>query len=537
MKKIATLILLFFVSISTYAQFLTDSLSTYKICNAALTQHNVRAFSDGQNGYHLFWIDKRNGTAGTTITMQHLDSSGVALGTINGDVVASTIGREIWGYDVSPWQSGYLLTWVQGAPGVGGDSVFCDYISGSGVHYWTEPTLVSYRTGVVIYLNEYGMRAMPNDSGATLSYGLTYSGGSDAFSFNRIDFNGVLQWPVNSSTIATAGYINQVTSDQHNGFYIASSSGGISAPIWVSHYKLDGSSYSASALNISQTAGGRNSGWTLLCDADTNAYVIWDTNLGDIVMAKVNSNVQFTWPTQFTSVCAFPGSQAYSNAILDNNTIYVTWSDARVPAANAFIYTQQFDLDGNAQWTQDGILVSDLNSYIPYPKVVVRNDGSVANAFTVAGKFRMQSIHADSTFDWQQNGIALSGTVPFYNDFTLITDASESVAAFWSDDLDIYGSRISRRGLLTKLNDIKQHDFSIYPNPNSGTMNIRLNEKMDNLNLTISNIQGQEIFTENYNHISATEVLKLNLKNISSGVYFIRISTRNSQQIRKVIIQ
>lgn len=538
MKQIYSFLsLLFFFNIATKAQFSIDPLQPYAICNAADLQNKVHAFSVNGTDYLATWIDKRNGLSGSALYMQRMDSSGVPLLPSNGQAIYTTAGKEIWAYDIAPWQNGFLIAWLQGAFGVGGDSLFCDYIDASGNHLWNQPVNVSNKTASVIYVAETGLKVMPNDSGAFITYSLTYSGGADVFSFNRIDFNGNLRWPVNNFAYTLSGYIPVPQYDNHNGFYVASSGGGIGGAIKMLHYGLDGVSTFPAALDMTVGAAGRNAGWKVICDADTNAYLLWDNNLGDIQISKTDLHGNLLWPTNFKTVCGFSGNQTNVDYYFNGNDIYVTWIDGRTPAANAFIYTQKLDTSGTAQWTTDGVLVSSLNSYIPYPKLTAGANGNIVNAYLTGGAFRAQSLTSDSITLWQTDGIVVTSNYgPFYSDFVLVSDATGSVAAFWSDNSNVYGARISPSGTLTNLGNIRTENAEVYPNPASGQFVLNCKKQYSEIEIRINNISGQEVFSKSYSHNNSSQ-FTISTKDLSTGLYLIQVTADGDRFVNKLLVK
>jgi hypothetical protein len=309
-----------------HAQFTSDPDRTYFICNAPNVQTEVRAFGDGSDGYFAVWIDRRDLTAGSAIYAQRLDSAGNPLWTPNGKGLYHTAGREIWNIASVPWRKGFLVAWVQGGFGSGGDSLFCDYFDSDGRSQWAQPTVVSYKTSGIIYVAFNSLNIYPNDSGATITYSLTPGGANDFFTFNRIDSSGTLRWPVNNFSYVNGDYYYVTCSDNHGGFYVATSTGGIGEHIHVQHFDIQGNLlYPQGGVDVSQSAGGRNNGWLILSDPDMNAYVVWDRSGGDIVASKLTPSGGFAWPSQYRTICDAAGEQSFVHAILKGNALYVTW--------------------------------------------------------------------------------------------------------------------------------------------------------------------------------------------------------------------
>src|SRR5436853_2986015 len=111
---LCALIALPFISLS---QFIADSSQTYFVCNASGSQSSVSAFTDGNGGTYSFWIDKRNGTSGTAIYGQRMDSLGNPYWQANGKLFYQENAKEVWLMKAVAWQSGFLMAWVQGGFG------------------------------------------------------------------------------------------------------------------------------------------------------------------------------------------------------------------------------------------------------------------------------------------------------------------------------------------------------------------------------------------------------------------------------------
>ncbi|MBL0051341.1 MAG: serine hydrolase [Bacteroidetes bacterium] len=73
----------------------------------------------------------------------------------------------------------------------------------------------------------------------------------------------------------------------------------------------------------------------------------------------------------------------------------------------------------------------------------------------------------------------------------------------------------------TSSNADESAHFTFYPNPTTGNINIELDKTYSNIQVTIKNIIGQEIFVKEYN---ATNIIDLNL-DAWPGIYFIELKT------------
>jgi hypothetical protein len=522
------------------AQFPTSPEQTLFVCNATGVQTGVRAFNDNSDGYYAYWIDKRDGTSGTAIYAQHLDSAGRPLWGANGSKLYQTAGKEIWKMAAIPWREGMLVAWIQGPFGSGGDTLFCNYYNRDGAALWQSPTIVSSKdlSASIIYVGADHLSILPNDSGATITFGLSLLGGSVRFSMNRVDASGNLRWPMNDFMYSGHGSYYSVCSDNYGGLYLASSTGGIGAHIYVQHFDLQRTMlFPSEEVDVSQSAGGRNVSWMMLCDADTNAYVVWDNNApGDIVVVKITPSGKFAWSPEYRSICNAPGGQLNAHAILYNNHLYVTWSDARPSAANYYIYMQKLDTAGNAVWTPNGVQLSNLGSYSPNSRVAPAGENVIA-AYLVSPGFYAQQLRPDSSAVWPANGIPVHNGInlPFYADYELVTAPDGTVAAFWATtNGDICAAKIRQASVSGGVEDTEEAVADMVLNADAGIVSLVLPLHMPNTRLTVIDVEGREMFVQ---YIEAgTSELTLNVRGWSSGLYFVRVSTGDTVVVRKMLI-
>jgi surface protein len=81
------------------------------------------------------------------------------------------------------------------------------------------------------------------------------------------------------------------------------------------------------------------------------------------------------------------------------------------------------------------------------------------------------------------------------------------------------------------LSDNTLESFKFYPNPVSGKMYIEANIIVGDLKLTILDISGKIIYSENLDIITT----EINLEFLNSGMYFMKISNANTLQIKRFI--
>lgn len=89
---------------------------------------------------------------------------------------------------------------------------------------------------------------------------------------------------------------------------------------------------------------------------------------------------------------------------------------------------------------------------------------------------------------------------------------------------------------IRTLNMSTNKGFTIYPNPAVGTIQVLINDNAGLAELSVMDSFGNLIMSKNVLHINSVP-LKLNLTNISSGIYFLTIKTNKGVSTQKFIIR
>jgi hypothetical protein len=98
MKYIYFFLSLFGVGSGSQAQFSSDATNPQVVCNQTNRQDNVRAINDSittTNGYFVFWLDRRGGTAANgQVYGQRLDPDGNMLWENQGSIAEKASLKE-----------------------------------------------------------------------------------------------------------------------------------------------------------------------------------------------------------------------------------------------------------------------------------------------------------------------------------------------------------------------------------------------------------------------------------------------------------
>lgn len=544
MKKIYTLILIIVAAQIAKAQFSIDVSQPMQVCSSAVSKENMQTFSAGGNHY-VFWRDKRNGSE-FHLYGQRFNSNGVAQWTANGKLIVAPAVKSVSSYHCSLFDGGILVSWIQASTSGYGDSVMCKKINFSGSNVWAQPTLLAESlVNSILYHETYSIQAIPNDSGAFINYSAVFLGGSSAIQFNRIDFNGVKQWS-NPKTQSLPGYTFFTHPGNQNTFYSVSRGNGVGTSIYVQKYNLQSVAQWASPLDVTQgvSTNGFGGSHYLFPDNAGNIYMMWQSYGSKIFYTKIDAIGNFVWTPQIKSTVSL-ASTAQSNlhALYHNNNLYITWNDNRITNQTT-VFTQKYNSAGVEQWTTNGVQTGIINGYYGYPKIAVSDSNAIFCTFMmgVPWEVNAQRIRSNGTLTWASSKVMANGNAFVnYNNIITVSDTNGCNAVFWEEfsTENLFGAKICSNGNLVKVDNVNGmlNGFEVYPNPASDVVNIQLSEIMqhENLNVSILNVQGREIFKTHVQHTNSR--FRINLSDLLPGIYFIKLETQAHTAIKKLVIQ
>ncbi|QTY27520.1 T9SS type A sorting domain-containing protein [Flavobacterium sp. CS20] len=101
--------------------------------------------------------------------------------------------------------------------------------------------------------------------------------------------------------------------------------------------------------------------------------------------------------------------------------------------------------------------------------------------------------------------------------------------------IDSFGVELCYEETLS-VDDNVISDFKIFPNPNQGQVNISLNQSLSqDLNLEVFDLNGRSLKTFEVN--PSVNQFRIDLSDLSSGIYFVSLKTQNSKAVKKLILK
>ena len=99
-------------------------------------------------------------------------------------------------------------------------------------------------------------------------------------------------------------------------------------------------------------------------------------------------------------------------------------------------------------------------------------------------------------------------------------------------------SKESKEGGMKIRKEMKSSDVSIYPNPTSGVVNIRLNQtEKVKTRIEITDVTGKVVFKDNLGKFSGEYSKEIDLKQYGAGTYIINIEQGGDVRTEKVVVK
>jgi len=266
-----------------------------------------RAIPDGGGGAFIVWQDLSN--VSFDIYVQHIDPAGNPTwtpGGVNASGIPTT--NELYPVIVTDGTGGVFVAWTDGR-----DShldVYVQHIDETGTPAWAGGI------GAVVWPGDQSEAWLVRDGsgGIIVSWTDRRNLADTDIRAQRMNASGVHMWPTGGALVCAR------SAHQTNAYTIPDGAGGILA-MWSDYRNL----------------------------------VDWD-----IYANYLEENGIPVWSDSGVVVSAAAGDQLHGPFVSDGaGGLIATWDDNR--GGGADIYAQRVDLDGNARWASDGIVISDAN--------------------------------------------------------------------------------------------------------------------------------------------------------------------------------
>ena len=246
--------------------------------------------------------------------------------------------------------------------------------------------------------------------------------------------------------------------------------------------------------------------WTAIAGVDSlsSQYIVYAKNdfshLGSH-MVSASSNT-YLWSTGATTaaITVMPTTTTTYTVTVDNG--HCQAMDSVVVTVNA-LPVVNLGNDTTIKWTYGSVMLDAGNPNATW----LWNTGATTQT---------------ETFDSTNLTNAVANTV-----YVTVTEngcsASDSLVITVMDDVSINGA-------------LDNMDLNVYPNPTKGQFNMAINGFEGDLDMTIVNLAGQTVYSEKIN-VTPSYVNKFDVSSLSTGVYYIKLTTENGIKVLKLVIR
>lgn len=521
------------------AQWSTDPANPTVVCDLPCSQSKVTQLPDGSGGTTVFWLDSRtecNSGTHNDIYAQHYDENGLPSWEEDGRLIVDDT-HTILEYGVAADPDGSIIfVWFNNVSGYNG-FVKARKVDAIGTPLWAEDLIILQSDGCVgnYILGPTNVQIISSGSTYVARTTVNYCGGSNGSRISRFDTAGNLLSPMSGSPEGNQYYIGNSGIDQtYDG----------SEDVYLFYTNGNGSGAHASAMRIGAagdsifapidvlagTNGLNYQFWALSDESGLAVCFISTGNNGtanDIFLRKLNADGTWAWGGATTTVCGAEGNQGSFDITQDDNYYYVCWADAR-PGVLAYsaLYAQKIDkITGQTVWTQDGVEVQDVGSYLPKPSLILTGDGNMIVMNEASGPyfFNASLLLADGTLGWTEPVVVVN-TLPFYEDYSLINSNGNIITA-WARSAssggtdNIYISRIVNVNTVNITEQISAcDDYTSHGETftTSGTYEQEVGDTLLTIELTINNS-----YQSTFDVTSCFEYVYDSITYTSSGTYVI----------------
>ncbi|MBN1803508.1 MAG: hypothetical protein JW891_18505 [Candidatus Lokiarchaeota archaeon] len=332
------------------------------ISNNVMYHDGAYMISDGAGGVIIAWEDHRTGSADKygDIYAQRVNSTGDILWTTGGVAICSTNDSQCQPHIVSDGCGGAIITWSDGRNGAYNYDIYAQRINSTGHTQW-----IANGTAVCNELNSQVYHAVVSDGlGGAIVLWQVYLELNDALFAQRINSTGNVQW--------------------------------IEEGVKISDYLGSWGNFQL----ISDNNGGATTVWLDWENGQFNPKVY---------AQKIDSNGTLQWGNYGIPVCTSTGNQNAPRIIGDGDEgVIILWKDDR--NGNYNIYAQKINLNGEEQWTHDGVKI--CNPKLVYSlNLVSDGTGGAIIAWLEwsgnTGRIYTQRIDDEGNTKWTPNGVAV----------------------------------------------------------------------------------------------------------------------------------
>lgn len=423
--------------------------------NNGLVNTDIRALARIKYSGYVF-----SGSAGGGVSQRlydyniyahRIDANGSILWAENGEAICTSLGPHHSPEIIPDGAGGAIIAWIYNDRNWVSD-VYAQRIDGNGIIQWPADGIpVCTANG---YQQTPGIT--PDGSGGAVITWQEEPFGNHIH-IQRVDGGGNALWQAGGVVLASVmGVQNQLASTGDGGAIVAWTDSSSGTP-YIHAQKVDATGTVKWQENGIQICPMTPQRWPqLITDGCGGAIITWQDGrswYNDIIAQRVDSLGTILWDTYGVAICSAAGFQ-YAPMIVSDGSggAVVAWRDTR--DGNDDIFAQRVSGSGVIQWTADGIPVCDESS--AQNGIQIIPDGAGGTIITWKDErnggydIYAQKIDAYGEASWDSNGVAICVDPSSQYGPQTVPNGSGGTIISWQDkrngNEDIYATKIDADG-------------------------------------------------------------------------------------------
>ncbi len=427
-----------------YSQWPALSVPNVQITSSAATGGDLKdywACSDGVGGSYSIFTDDRQDIPGgdESVYCQRIDKWGNIKFVANGVAIATIAGADQDRPKVT--DDGFnnaIASWQDSRSG--GDDIYSQKIDSNGVVQWPV-------NGVLI-CNAAGTQdkvwMIGDGSGGAIIAWEDARGGTEDIYAQRVNAAGVIQWTINGVVICNAAGKQKdihMVEDGLGGAIIVWKDERVGVDIYAQRVNSSGVvQWAVNGIVICNSSNDQKAP-KVATDGVNGGIISWSDKRGaseDIYTQRVNAGGIVQWTVNGNLICSAAGLQRRTAIASDSyGGAVITWEDFRTGTED--IYAQRVDGNGNTRWLVDGNVVSNAVDVQKRPDISEANNGKTLVVWEDARTggvedIYLQVIDTGGVMLGTVNGIAVCTAIDAQKKPFVFKSGATEWIAIWEDD-------------------------------------------------------------------------------------------------------
>lgn len=450
------LIVLVFINIDSFAQWVNDPASNTVIVNQVNDPINISTVKDFEGGAFVFWQDRKEGKK--NIYFIRFDENGSPSFRSDGKTVTTSSNEAVNPIAVSDKSGNAIVVWSE-IDAQKNSNLFIQKLTKNGLRLWGAEGLKL--TDGKSEKSDYSLRVDKNGYSFVAYIVENYQpNNKSVINLIKIDPNGrVIKQSENGTVFGTDNITSEseVIPDNNGGAFI----------FWLESIKQK----TLLSAQYIDSAGVKRWGDkpAVISNPINNVMNYSVGKMGDNVYAAItyqgtkklvyqqliSDSGKLLWGSEGKLISSGKGGQLNPQFIFVDSTVVVSWTSDFQKIKD--VYLQRFNLDGNALWKSNGVKVINNVQNQFGQKLVFDEKNGLIIAWIDKKKNKsfadlsIQKIDLDGNFVWNPDGVIISSSKNLQKSYlNLVSDDNGGAIAVFkgteNGNSNIYGQKIFSTG-------------------------------------------------------------------------------------------